>query len=211
MKIGKDIGIGAGHGIRPFELACGRGSYPQFNKEYCEALLKELKDKDIKSVLDFGCGNLETYKGYIDWNKTGIDYTGVDAHLGCIETCRERYPSLKFETHDVESSLFPKGKEGQAMIIKDVLIHWFNRDIYRFWDSVFDSYEYVFYMHSTTGQGYGTRDKRHGAYRYPGKPEFDEHFYGYKCVPEVLIPWDKVVYKQNIMGDSMKTLLVLKR
>jgi hypothetical protein len=42
MEIGKQIAIGAGHRFEKFELACGRGSLPQFNKQYCESLRQAL-------------------------------------------------------------------------------------------------------------------------------------------------------------------------
>ena len=46
-KIGYEIGIGSAHGVVPFEEACGRGSYPRFNQEYCEVLLSKIKELSI--------------------------------------------------------------------------------------------------------------------------------------------------------------------
>jgi hypothetical protein len=206
-RIGYEVGIGAGHGVNKFEKACGKGSYPQYNKRYCNALKGQLKEHKITSVSDYGCGNMESYRDNINWEKLGIDYKGYDVHLGCIEECKKRYPNLKFNT--VELMELPP--PDQCLIIKDVLIHWFDHHIEEFFEKVFDSFDYVFYMHSTTNQGYKTRDKRHSPHPGYGIEEPDpEYFYGYKCVPQRLLPNNRIIHKQNIPADSTKTFMVFK-
>lgn len=208
QRLGYEIGIGAGHGVVEWERCCGRGSLPEFNKEYCEILLNVLKRADIKSVSDFGCGNMETYKEYINWNDTGIDYKGYDVNIGCIDGCKKRYPDLKFDT--IELNELPPSDE--CLIIKDVLIHWFDPEIKDFFNKVFNSFEYVIYMHSTTNRGYKTRVHRHGPNsKYGIDKQYDENFFGYKCVDASLIPSDKIIFEKNIMGDSMKTFILFKR
>lgn len=206
-RIGYEVGIGAGHGVNTFERACGPGSYPHVNKEYINKLKKILEEHSITSVSDFGCGNMESYKRLMDWSKTDIDYKGYDVHVGCIEECRKRYPNLKFDT--VELMELPP--PDQCLIIKDVLIHWFDNHIQEFFDKVFNDFEYVIYMHSTTDQGYQGKDHRHAPHRKYGVEQDNTYFYGCKHVPYQLIPEDKIMHKENIMGDSMKTFILFKR
>ena len=94
MEIGKEIGIGAGFNWNKFEEACGPGSRPHHNKEYCKVLSVMIQDYEIKSVSDYGCGNLQTYKGNLDWKKLGVEYTGYDAHVGCVQELKKRFPAM---------------------------------------------------------------------------------------------------------------------
>lgn len=206
-RIGYEVGIGAGHGVNKFERACGPGSYPRNNKKYINELRNTLKNHNIKSVSDFGCGNMETYKSRFDWSESGIDYKGYDVHIGCIEECKKRYRKLKFDTLELMELPPPD----QCLIIKDVLIHWFDHHIEEFFSKVFDKFEYVIYMHSTTNQGYYHKDERHAPHK-KYKVEIDnEYFYGCKWVPSELIPEDKIVFKKNIKCDNMKTFILFKK
>ena len=175
-RIGYEVGIGAGHGVNKFELACGPGSYPQHNRAYSKLLLETLNKYMISSVSDYGCGNMECYKGSLNWKETYIDYKGYDVHIGCVEECQKRYPELKFGT--VELMELPPSD--QCLIIKDVLIHWFDEHIENFFNNVFDSFEYVIYMHSTTDEGYGDKDHRHAPHEKYGMKMDDKYFYGCK-------------------------------
>ena len=60
MKIGYESGIGAWYDKLEFEEACGRGSHPNINRSYCQHLLKTLRNNDVRSFVDYGCGNHET-------------------------------------------------------------------------------------------------------------------------------------------------------
>jgi len=206
-RIGYEIGIGAGHGVNRFEKACGPGSYPKHNRKYARALLNLLNEYNIISVSDYGCGNMECYKGSLNWSEQSIDYKGYDVHIGCINQCRKRYPELKFNT--VELMQLPPSD--QCLIIKDVLIHWFDEHIENFFNTVFDKFEYVIYMHSTVGEGYGDKDHRSAPHMKYGVEMDDKYFYGTKYVPSELIPIDRIIHKENVMNDTMKTLIVFKR
>lgn len=227
MKVGYESGIGAWFDKLEFKEACGTGSYPNKNKEYCTQLLEAIKKNKIKSVVDYGCGNLETYKGNIDWKKENIAYTGYDANIQCVDTLKEKYPQYDFEYSKLNQV---PDKNADALIIKDVLIHWFDKDIKSFFDNVFDKYNYIIYMHSTKNQGYIDDKNKREMYKIsdpsqrkgmklilntlPDCPDgwcyWDEGCYGYKAVPSELIPNEKIIYKNNIMGDSMKTFIVFK-
>jgi hypothetical protein len=220
MKVGYESGIGAWYDKHEFEKACGTGSYPEKNRAYCNQLITTLDGLDVKTVVDYGCGNHQSYKGHIDWANTKYDYIGYDAHRGCVDTLRKKYPKLRFEYADL--NVMPEPAD--VIVVKDVLIHWFNKDIEWFFENVFDNFKYVIYMHSTTNQGYKTRVPKREAYmidnpekRFGTRDElpegakfWDEGCFGYKCVPSELLPTDKIEFKTNIMGDSMKTFILFK-
>ena len=210
MEIGKQVAIGAGFNWNKFEEACGTGSRPHNNIAYCKVLSAMIQDYEIKSVSDYGCGNLQTYRGNLDWQKLGVDYTGYDAHVGCVQELKKRYPQYKFNT--IELQTLPP--EDEAIIIKDVLIHWFDSDIIWFFEEAVKRFKYIIYMHDTTDQGYPNRVKRTGSYRDPDpkirEKVWDEHFFGYKSVPVELIPQDRILVKTNVKGDSMKTFMVIR-
>lgn len=227
MKTGYESGIGAWYDKLEFKNACGSGSFPVKNRAYCKKLLETLDSLPmIVKVVDFGCGNMESYKGNIDWNKTPYNYVGYDANEICLKNLKEQYPNLLVH----QSTLGEVPDSGEVLIIKDVLIHWYDEAITNFFNEVFQKYRYVIYMHSTTEQGYPTRRKREAynidnpAHRIfvkqdDGEPlpegysywEEPNGCYGYKCVPCELLPERKIVFKENIMGDSMKTFILFDR
>ena len=210
MRIGKQVAIGAGFNWNKFEKACGKGSYPQYNKKYCNVLKAAVEKHQVNSIVDYGCGNLQTYKGNLDWEKLGIKYSGYDAHEGCVAELKNRYPQYNFDV--IELKTLPPSSD--AIVIKDVLIHWFNEDIIWFFEEAVKKFKYIFYMHDTTQQRYLNREKRTGSYLDPDKEirekVWDEHFYGYKSVPFELIPQERILSKENIQGDSMKTFMVIR-
>ena len=226
MKTGYESGIGAWYDKLAFELACGKGSYPSNNAAYCKALIKHLQLLNVNKVVDLGCGNLQSYKGNIDWSTTGIQYVGYEANHIALKELEKVYPEMRFE----QAVLGNIPEPADAIIVKDVLIHWYDEAITTFFDQVFENFRYVIYMHSTTNRGYPTRSKREmynkldPSDRIGYKPDSGQvppegytfwpkpnGCYGYKCVPEELLPSDKVIHQENIMGDSMKTFMVFDR
>ena len=53
----------------------GAGSRPKFNVPYITFLENFLRDNNIKSVIDFGCGDWQ-FSQYIDWGN--VNYLGLD-------------------------------------------------------------------------------------------------------------------------------------
>ena len=224
MKIGYEQGIGAWYDLLPFEQACGSGSFPGNNVKYTLELKQLLIKNNIKKVVDYGCGNLETYKGNINFNDLNIEYVGYEANKICLRLLKLRYEHFKFLPAKLNEM---PTEDADGIIIKDVLIHWFFKDVKWFFANVFERYENVFYYHSTTEQGYSdTRNKREafeiknpknriGVHKGDELPKgfsyHDKGLYGYRSVPFNLLPKDKIVFNKNIMNDSMKKLIHFKR
>ena len=71
----------------------GSGSRPKFNKDYISFLENFLKDNNIKSVIDYGCGDWQ-FSQYVDWGN--IDYLGLDIVDSVIDNNKKQFPKYSF-------------------------------------------------------------------------------------------------------------------
>jgi SAM-dependent methyltransferase len=118
----------------------GNGSRPENTNYYREYLSSFIKDNNIKTVFDYGCGDWQ-FSHLIDWS--GVNYTGVDCVKSLIEGHNKTYASdtIKFDHIDsVDKFLTYKG---DLLILKDVLQHWLNDEIIYFLDNVINNFDYI--------------------------------------------------------------------
>ena len=106
----------------------GPGSEPSYTEGYRAFLATFLRENDVRSVLDLGCGNWCSTR-LIDW--TGIDYLGVDFIHKIVARNRRLYgaANIKFAQGDVRSFEIPSV---DLVISKDVLQHWTTTDVAAF-------------------------------------------------------------------------------
>ena len=106
----------------------GSGSSVKNAKIYMQFLQKFLKDNNIKSVVDVGCGDW-TFSQYIDWS--GINYIGYDVVKSVIEMNKRRFSGQNFQfiMGDALNTNLPAA---DLLICKDVLQHLPNSDILLF-------------------------------------------------------------------------------
>jgi len=104
----------------------GTGSIIINNKPYIHFLNKFLKDNDIKSVIDIGCGDWQISKN-IDWNN--IKYLGIDIVKNVIDYNVNEYSksNIKFLCKDITEYI--NIPNADLYIIKDVLQHLSNDKI----------------------------------------------------------------------------------
>jgi hypothetical protein len=114
----------------------GGGSSPENTVEYRALLQKFLKEKRIRSVVDFGCGDW-AFSHLIDWS--GVQYMGYDCVASVINENRRRHaaPNISFSVYRNDYVWLPPA---DLLIIKDVLQHWSNEDI----DDFFFVYTYIY-------------------------------------------------------------------
>lgn len=76
----------------------GDGSRAEATVEYRKVLVDIIKKYNIKSVLDYGCGDWEFSK-LIDWNNLVDSYYGVDVVSSVIESNKQKYEqrNIKFD------------------------------------------------------------------------------------------------------------------
>ena len=95
----------------------GLGSLPDRTEEYVKFLLDILKDKDITSVLDYGCGDWQ-FSRHIDWP---VPYKGVDIVESVINNNKQKY-----EKEGICFEVVGKNFEmphADLIICKDVMQH----------------------------------------------------------------------------------------
>ena len=95
----------------------GPGSFPENCTNYFSFLRKFLIKNNIKSVIDYGCGDFQLYKNF-PWND--INYLGIDVSKTAINIANQHSTNnIKFlckETIDLP--------EADLLIVKDVFGHW---------------------------------------------------------------------------------------
>lgn len=113
----------------------GGGSSPENTVEYRAFLQQFLKDYNIKTVLDYGCGDW-SFSHLIDWS--GVQYLGVDCVPSVIKTNIKKYSkdNIVFSEH---APVF----KTDLLILKDVLQHWSNWDIVCFLDQYSALHKYI--------------------------------------------------------------------
>jgi SAM-dependent methyltransferase len=106
----------------------GPGSDPEVLRPYAELLSTFIRQRNIRSVVDVGCGDWALGRT-LDW--TGIDYTGVDIVPEVIEMLNATYGSshVRFVCRDLLSDELPSA---ELCVIKDVLQHLPNESVRSF-------------------------------------------------------------------------------
>lgn len=99
-------------------IGSGTGSLPRMNINYMHFLSNFIKWNQIRSVLDFGCGDWQ-FSRYLCWE--GIDYTGVDVVASVIEQNTAAFGSdnIRFATYDHVGEL----PSVDLIVSKDVMQH----------------------------------------------------------------------------------------
>ena len=102
----------------------GTGSTSENTIVYREFLSSFLRDNQIKSVVDLGCGDWQ-FSQLLDWS--GIQYLGIDvSSVVLINTRQFTRPNINFAELDGSSNDLPGA---DLLIVKDVIQHWSNADI----------------------------------------------------------------------------------
>jgi len=97
----------------------GHGSLPATTISYRNILIDVIKSNDIKTVLDYGCGDWQFSK-LIDWNNLVDSYLGVDIVPSVIEKIQVyANDKIKFELLTPDWT-FP---QVDLIICKDVFMH----------------------------------------------------------------------------------------
>lgn len=120
----------------------GGGSNPENNTEYILFLQEFLKEKEIKSVIDFGCGDWQ-FSQFIDWS--GVSYEGIDCVQSVIESNKEKFEldGISFaQSEDVS------GLKADLLIVKDVMQHWEDESIMEFLNPILNNFKYILITNS---------------------------------------------------------------
>src|SRR5882672_4828237 len=178
----------------------GPGSTLRATLIYRTFLRQFMRDNDIRSVVDGGCGDWE-FSQAIDWS--GIDYKGFDIVESNITHHKEKHekPNIQFFLGNlVELDLPP----ADLLICKHVLQHLPTRDVQIFLTQL-TKYKHVLLTNSVNAKtmSAANSDSVVGGYREldPTAPPFN------LCGTKVLTYWDALHMQQvvHIAGSARST------
>ena len=121
----------------------GPGSHPSNVVPYVEYLQRFMKDNNVKTIVDVGCGDWQ-FARYINWD--GVEYLGVDCVKSVLQRNIKRFAKDNVDfalgdlTNDEDLQHFPTA---DLYIVKDVLQHLPNRVVYRFLDDIKPKVKYI--------------------------------------------------------------------
>lgn len=116
----------------------GTGSKPENTDDYMIFLSKFMKLNDVRSVVDFGCGDWQ-FSRFIDWS--GINYTGIDVVEDVIDKNTKQFgaPNILFKcTAEIENI-----PDADLLICKDVLQHLPNDSILHYLSSFKNKFKWL--------------------------------------------------------------------
>lgn len=113
------------HHVWKGESLSGPGSDAIRTAELRSLLEQFIRDKNIKSVVDLGCGDW-SYSHLINWGE--IKYIGIDVVESVIERNKLKYstPNISFICVDASTQTIP---HADLLIVKEVLQHLPNKDV----------------------------------------------------------------------------------
>ena len=111
------------------------------NQKYIEKLQEVIQENDIQTICDVGCGDWE-FSQFIDFD--GKDYLGIDCVLNVVKANQEKFTKdhIKFQHKVIGEEYLPEGYD--LIIIKDVIQHWTDEDILKYFDKILKKNKYVF-------------------------------------------------------------------
>jgi hypothetical protein len=134
----------------------GPGSSLANSKGFCEFIDTVCRTKNIKSVVDVGCGDLT-------WMPTtaafkNLVYTGIDIVPSLIESHKVNYPQHTFLTLNAVSEEVPPG---DLVLLRDVLFHLTHADILKVLRNIKDKFKYYVVTSCNNKINDDTLDKYH--------------------------------------------------
>jgi len=129
-----------------YKGSSGGGSSVEYNiKTYVPFMKKFITEKNIRSVVDLGCGDFLT--GPYIYNDLPVVYNGYDAYEKVVNYNKSKYPFPKYNFTHLD---FYNNKEtivtGDMCILKDVLQHWSLTEIYNFLDYLVESKKFKYIL-----------------------------------------------------------------
>ncbi len=132
--------------IDEYNGSSGDGSNVDYNKQtYIPFLKWFIKHKNIKTVIDLGCGDFRC--GSLIYDDLDVLYTGYDAYKKMINYNSSKHASPKYTFMHLD---FCNNKEniinGDLCILKDVIQHWSLQYIYNFLDYLISNKKFKYIL-----------------------------------------------------------------
>jgi len=109
---------------KPF--SSGNGSHGLASEQYSAAVLEFIRDHQVKSVIDLGCGDFSVGRQIVE--ASNVSYTGVDVVPELIEYHKSsvHHPRVTFQCYDITRDSLPLA---DLCLIRQVLQHLSNKEI----------------------------------------------------------------------------------
>jgi len=139
----------------------GHGSLPSVTKGYRRFLQDFMKDNNIKSVVDFGCGDWQFSK-YINWS--GVEYIGLETVPNLVTRNNELYGNnnVRFMLSPDKYYKIPKT---DLLIVKDVLQHLEEEEKKKFLKELLPKYRFSLIINNTVPIDALNKDIERGSFR----------------------------------------------
>lgn len=119
----------------------GSGSYNEAAQKYISFIRHYIKENNIKSITDFGCGDFNIGKQICD-NNPDLIYNGVDIVPELIEHNSKTHGNEKIRFHCI-NTLKNSVPTADLLLVRQVLQHLSNADIQRVIDNSFSKFKDV--------------------------------------------------------------------
>lgn len=151
------------NGLEEYRGSSGPGSSKEYNLEYVKFVNEFIEEKNIKKVIDVGCGDWRI--GEILFSDKEIDYTGYDVYNELINYLNSKHGSERKRFIKLDaSSEKEKIKSADLLLCKDVLQHWDNASVVDFVNWAIDSKKFKYVM-ITNCRGFNLNDVLIGGWR----------------------------------------------
>ncbi len=144
-----ETGTWGDNGNSEYKGSSGDGSIIEKNQEYITFIKSFIKDKQIQSVCDLGCGDWKC--GNMIYDDLQVEYNGYDAYAKLIEYNQrifgnqKTFGNQKYSFRHLDFLNLPDEiKPADLCIIKDVLQHWPLNSIYAFLDTIYNSKKFKY-------------------------------------------------------------------
>ncbi len=119
----------------------GGGSRIENTHEYNKFIVEFIRQHGITDVVDLGCGDWQS--SYLIYNQLSqVKYRGYDCVKSIVEANKVKHSRHSFDV--LEFATYPDQiPSGQLCILKDVLQHLENNEIYRILDECVRKFKYI--------------------------------------------------------------------
>ena len=139
----------------------GLGSLPRWTRPYQQFLQMFMRENNIKTVVDVGCGDWQ-FSRLIDWS--AVDYLGLDVVPEVIKKNRSRYaaPNVRFE---LAPERFADISSADLLLVKDVLQHFPTDAVHRFVKEVLGRFRFALVTNCIEPASHRNREIEVGGFR----------------------------------------------
>ena len=152
-----------GQNLHPaYRGSSGAGSAEAYNETYIGWLRDFLQTNKIESVVDVGCGDFRC--GPAIYKDLNTSYTGLDVYEPMIAANTIENPHMTFKTLDCYTNR-EEIPTADLCILKDVLQHWSNEEVYNFLDDITTSKKFKYILICNCSRQKRVKDTRTGHQR----------------------------------------------